>query len=80
MQKKMANEQATTNEAIAKTVAEETRVVIQAMASATAERPQSMAGPKVGRPATKQPCFNREADDRYGELKNFRFEVNNIIT
>ena len=46
------------NEAIAKAVAEATRAAIQAMAAAMAERPQSMAGPKIGGPAMKQPSFN----------------------
>ena len=76
----MANEQAITNEAIAKAVVELTRAAIQAMAAATAERPQSVVGPKIGRPALKQPSFNWEADDKFSELKNFRIEVNNIIT
>ena len=39
----MASEQATVNEAIAKAVAEATRVAIQAMAAAATERPQSSA-------------------------------------
>ena len=52
----MASEQANTNEAIAKAVAEETRVAIQAMAPVTTERPQS-AGSKIGGPAVKQPNF-----------------------
>ena len=42
----MASEQAITNEATAKTVAEITRVAIQAMAAATRERPQNPVGPK----------------------------------
>ena len=50
----MASEQEITNEAIAKAVAEATKVTIQTMAAATAERPQSTAGPKIGRPAVKQ--------------------------
>ena len=39
-----------------------------------------MVGPQIGRPVMKQPSFNWETDDKYSELKNFRFEVNNIIT
>ena len=50
------------------------------MAVATAEKPQSVVGPKNGGPARKQPSFNWEADDKYSKLKNFRLEVNNIIT
>ena len=57
-----------------------TRKSIQAMAAATAERPQSMAGPKIGGSPMKQPTFDWEADDKYSELKTFRLEVNNILT
>ena len=69
----MASEQAVANEAIAKAVAEVTIAAIQAMAATTAERPQSVAGPKVGRPAMKQQSFNWKADSKYSELKNFRY-------
>ena len=50
------------------------------MAAARAERPQSVAGPKIGGCTMKQPSFNWEADDKFRELKNFRLEVNNIIS
>ena len=40
--RKMASEQANANEAIAKAVAEATRVAIQAMATAITERPQNV--------------------------------------
>ena len=76
----MASEQAIANEAIPKAVTEATKAAIQAMAAAVAERPQSIAGPKLGRPAMKQPSFNWGADDKYYELKPFRLEVNNILT
>ena len=76
----MASENMKANEAIAKAVAEATRAAIQAMAAAMAERPQSVAGPKMGRPAMKQPSFNWEADNKYSELKAFRLEVSNILT
>ena len=49
----MAYTQAITTEAIAKAVAEVTIVAIYAMAVATAERPQSMAGSKIGKPAMR---------------------------
>ena len=49
----MASEQAIANEAIAKAVVEATKAAIQAMAAATAERPQSAARPKIGEPAMK---------------------------
>ena len=76
----MTSEQVITNEAIAKEVAEATRAAIQVMAAAVAERPQSIAGPKLGGPAMKQTSFNWEADNKYNELKAFRLEVNNILT
>ena len=50
------------------------------MAAATTEGPQSMIESKIGRPAMKQPSFNWEADDKYSGLKNFRLEVNNMIS
>ena len=74
----MAREQAIANEAIAKVVAEATRVAIQAMAASATERPQSV-GPKIGGPVIKQPNFNWEADDKNGDHKNIRLEVNNIF-
>ena len=55
---------AITKEAIAKVVAEVMKAAIQAMAAATAEKPQCVAGP-----AMKQPSFNWEADNKYSELK-----------
>ena len=54
----MASDQVIANEAVAKTVAEAIRSAIQAMAAAMAERPQSVAGPKISGPAMKQPSFN----------------------
>ena len=75
----MASEQAIANEAIAKAVAETMKATIQAMAAAIAERPQSMAGLKIGRPAMKQPSINWDADDKYSQIKKFRLEVNNIL-
>ena len=75
----MAREQVIASEVIAKAVAEATRAAIQPMAVAVAERPQSMAGPKIGGPDMKQPTFNWEAENKYSELKTFRLEVNNIL-
>ena len=74
----MSSEQASTNEA--ERVAEATRVAVQVMAAAIAERSWSAVGTKIGRPAMKQPSFNWEKDDKYSKLRNFRLEVNNIIT
>ena len=65
---------------MAKAVAEVTRVAMQAITAATAERPQSTVEPKIGRPAMKQPSFKREADNKYSKFKNFRLEVNKTIT
>ena len=76
----MANEHMIANEAVAKAVAEATKAAIQAMAAATAERPQNVAGPKIGGPAMKQPSFNQEEDDKYSEPKTLRLEVNNVLT
>ena len=53
----MASEQAIANEAIAKAVEEATRAAIQARKAAAAERPQSIAEPKIGGPAMQQPSF-----------------------
>ena len=50
------------------------------MEAASTEKPQSTTGPKIGRPAMKQPTFNWEADDKYNKLKTFRLEVNNILS
>ena len=76
----MASEQPIANEGIAKAVAEAARAAIQVMAAAMAERPQSVAGPKIIAPAMKQPTLNWEAYDKYSKLKTFRLEVNNILT
>ena len=65
----MASKQTIAHEAIATGVAEAMKAAIQAMATSTSERPQSAAGPKVGRPAMKQASFNWEADDKYSKLK-----------
>ena len=70
----MASKQIIASKVIAKAVAEATRAAIQAMTVATVERPQSMAGPKIGRPVMKQPTFNWEADDKYSKLKTFRLK------
>ena len=75
-QKTMASEQAIANEAIAKAVVEATKAPVKAMVAATAERPQSVAGPKIGGPAIKQPSFNQEADGKYSKLKNFSLNNN----
>ena len=75
----MASEQAITNEAVAKAVAEATGATIQAMVAATTEGPQRVVGPKIDGPVMRQLSFNWNADNKYSELKNFRLEVNNIF-
>ena len=73
-------DQAAMNEAIAKAVAEATRVAIQAMAETQAERMPNTSGPKVGSPALKQPSFNWEVTDKYTEWKAFILEVRNVLS
>ena len=65
----MASEQMM-SKAIARAVAEATRVVLEKMAEAWAERTQNAAGPKLGSPAMKQPTFTWEAPDKYSELRH----------
>ena len=55
------------SEAIAKAVAEATRIVIQTMAEMQTQRIPNAAGPKLGGPALKQPTFNWEAPDKHTE-------------
>ena len=67
-------------EKIARAVAEATRIALQTMAEAWAERTHDGSGPKLGSLATKQPTFAWDAQDKYSELKTFRLEVNNILS
>ena len=39
-----------------------------------------ISGPKIGGPAMKQLMFDCNAEDKYSELKTFRFEVNNVLS
>ena len=75
----MASEHVIVSQTITKAVAEATRVAIQTMATAAAERPQSTAGPKIVGPAKKQPTFNWEVEDKYSKLKTFKLEVQNTL-
>ena len=75
----MATEQIM-SEAIAKTVAEATRVAIQAMGEAWAEHMHDTAGPNIGSSTMKQPTFSWDTGDKYSELKMFRLEINNILS
>ena len=74
----MASEQIM-NEAIARAVAEATRIVIQTMAEAQVERMHGISGPKIGSPAMKQQTFDWNAEDKYSKLKTFRLEINNVL-
>ena len=60
-------EQVLMSEAIAKAVAEATRIAIQTIAEIQAQESVSQQGPRLGGPALKQPEFNWEAADRYTE-------------
>ena len=64
--------------AIAKAVAEATRIVIQMMAEMQAQRTPNVAGPKLGAATLKQPTLNWETLDKYTELKAFILEVRNV--
>ena len=75
----MALEQ-TMSKVITRAVAEVTRIVIQTMAEAWAERMHNISGPKIGGPTMKQLTFNWNAEDKYSELKTFRLEVNNVLS
>ena len=75
----MATEQIM-SEAIAKAIAEATRVAIQAMAEARVEQMHNTAGPKIGGPVMKQPTFDWDTEDKYSELNIFRLEVNNVLS
>ena len=55
-------------------------MAIQALAAATVERSQRVAGLKISRPAMKQPTFNWETENKCNDLKIFKLEVNNILT
>ena len=65
----MASKEITMSETIAKAVAKATRVAIQAMAAAAVKRPQTMVGPKIGKPAIKQPTFNWEMQESTVNLR-----------
>ena len=56
-------------EAIARAVAEATRIALQTMAEVQAERTHDGSGPKVGSPAMKQPKIDWNVQDKYSELK-----------
>ena len=68
------------SEVITRAVAETTRVAIQTMAEAWAERMDDISGPKIGGPTMKQLMFDWNAEDKYSQLKPFRLEVNNVLS
>ena len=66
----MASEQIM-SEAIARSVAEATRIALQTMAEAWVERMHDGSGPNVGSPALKQTTFDWNVQDKYSELKTY---------
>ena len=66
----MASEQIM-SKAIARAVAKATRIALQTMAEAWAERMHNESGPKLGSPAMKQPTFDWNVQDKYRKLKTF---------
>ena len=66
--------------AITRAVAEATRIAIQTMPEAQAQRTHGTSAPKVGSPAMKQLTFIWNTQDKYIELKTFRLEVNNDLS
>ena len=60
----MASEQIM-SEAIARAVAEATRISLQTMAEAQVERVHDGSGPKLGSPTMNQPKFDWDAQDKY---------------
>ena len=68
------------SQAIAKAVAEATRVAIQTMVESQAQGMPSTSGPKPGSPILKQPNFSCEASDKYTERKAFILEVRNMLS
>ena len=69
-----------TSKAIAKAVAEATRIVIQTTAEMQMQNAPNAAGPKLGSPTLKQPTFNWEVPDKYTEWKAFILEVRNVLS
>ena len=59
------------SEAIARTVSEATRIALETMTEAQAERMDDGSGPKLGGPAMKQPTFDWNMQDKYSKLKTF---------
>ena len=59
------------SEAITRAIAEATRVALQMMAEAQAQKTQNATGPKLGSPTLKQPAFDLVGPDKYTELKTF---------
>ena len=68
------------SKAITRAVAEATRIAIQTMVEAQAEKMHDGSGLKVGSPAMKQLMFSWNAQDKYSELKTFMLEGNNILS
>ena len=73
-------EQVEMSEAIAKAVAEATRIAIQTMVEMQSRTAENQWGPKLGSPELKQPQFNWEVADKYSEWKAFILEVKNVLS
>ena len=58
------------SKAITRAVAEATRIVIQTVVEAQAERMHDISGPKIGSPTMEQLMFNWNAKDGYSKLKH----------
>ena len=68
------------SKAITRAVPEATRIAIQTMEEAQAERTHNASGSKVGGTALKQQTFDWNAQDKYSKLRTFRLEVNNVLS
>ena len=65
----MASEQIM-SEAIARAMAEATRIASQTMVEAQVERMHDRSGPKLGCPIMKQPTFDWNVQDKYSEVND----------
>ena len=65
---------------IARAVVEVTRIAIQTVVEAQAERTHGTSGPKIGGPAMKQLTFSWNTQEKYSELKTFRYVLSMFNT
>ena len=84
-QAKIATQQITITQDNAQTAIEAAKAVVQeVMATSEAvtigqRNKAASVRPKIGGALVKQPTFNQSFKDKYGELGNFRMEVNNLF-